>query len=286
MAQNFPTSPSNGDTFTVNGVVFVYNSTKGVWAKQGTTIPPLVTGHVLPDTSLTYDLGSADKKFRDLYLDGNTLNIGNQTIRADANGVIVTGRVAAGSLELGTGGSINAQLTTLDFTNTTVNFSGASISGLDDTVQDEVDFHLNKNNSGGTTIISDGEILSWNATSGLQGTGDYEWIAPTSTSSTVTLSQQGTLSITTGTARWYAPANITIPKITARLAGTATGSTVAVVKVDGVTEKTITIASGSSLQADTTGFTMTDGEYITIDLTSVGTTPGTGLTVQFIYSYT
>ena len=80
MAQNFPTSPSNGDTFTANGVVFVYNSTKGVWAKQGTTIPPLVTGHVLPDTTLSYDLGSSTNKFRDIYLSSGTIYLGDENL--------------------------------------------------------------------------------------------------------------------------------------------------------------------------------------------------------------
>ena len=41
-------------------------------------------GHILPDTTEIYDLGSATNKFRDLYLSGNTLNIGDQTISADA----------------------------------------------------------------------------------------------------------------------------------------------------------------------------------------------------------
>ena len=31
MAYNFPDNPSNGDTFTLNGVTYAYNSTKGVW---------------------------------------------------------------------------------------------------------------------------------------------------------------------------------------------------------------------------------------------------------------
>ena len=31
MAVTFPTSPSNGDTFTANGLSYVYNSTYGVW---------------------------------------------------------------------------------------------------------------------------------------------------------------------------------------------------------------------------------------------------------------
>jgi len=45
MAYNFPDSPSNGDTFTLNGVTYTYNSTKGVWKDTavGTPPPPSVT---------------------------------------------------------------------------------------------------------------------------------------------------------------------------------------------------------------------------------------------------
>ena len=31
MAINFPDSPSNGDTFTANGVVYTYNATQTLW---------------------------------------------------------------------------------------------------------------------------------------------------------------------------------------------------------------------------------------------------------------
>ena len=32
MAINFPNSPTNGDTHTVNGITFTYNSAKTAWA--------------------------------------------------------------------------------------------------------------------------------------------------------------------------------------------------------------------------------------------------------------
>ena len=87
MAVNFPTSPTNGQVFVVDGVNFVYSTANSYWQKQGTSIPPIVTGHILPDTTLTYDLGSANKKFRDLYLDSGTLHIGDQTIKSGTNGI-------------------------------------------------------------------------------------------------------------------------------------------------------------------------------------------------------
>jgi len=100
MAQNFPSSPSNGDTFTANGVVFVYNSTKGVWAKQGTTTPPVVSGHVLPDTTLTYDLGSADKKFRDIYLSSGTIYLGDENLSITDGQLTSSASIASPDLDV------------------------------------------------------------------------------------------------------------------------------------------------------------------------------------------
>ena len=88
MAVNFPDSPSNGDNFTANGIVYIYNSTKGVWAKQSTTAPPVVTGHVLPNANETYDLGSTTQRFRDIYLSGNTIYLGETALSVDENGVL------------------------------------------------------------------------------------------------------------------------------------------------------------------------------------------------------
>ena len=97
-AITFPTSPANGDTFLANGINYIWNSTKGTWSKQSTITPALVTGHILPDTTLTYDLGSATYKFRDLYMDGNTLYLGDETIKSGADGVEFTKmKVGSGS---------------------------------------------------------------------------------------------------------------------------------------------------------------------------------------------
>jgi len=87
MAVNFPDSPTNGQVHVVDGVNFVYNTSNTYWQKQGTSVPPVITGHVLPDTTLTYDLGSATHKFKDLYMDGNTLHLGDETIKSGADGI-------------------------------------------------------------------------------------------------------------------------------------------------------------------------------------------------------
>lgn len=42
--------------------------------------------HILPDTDVTYDLGSATYKWRDLYLSGNTIHLGDTQIKKDTDG--------------------------------------------------------------------------------------------------------------------------------------------------------------------------------------------------------
>ena len=44
-----------------------------------------VAAHLLPAANVTYDLGSADRAFRDLYISGNTIFIANNRISTDGN---------------------------------------------------------------------------------------------------------------------------------------------------------------------------------------------------------
>jgi hypothetical protein len=45
-------------------------------------------GHILPATDVTYDLGSDTKRFRDLYLSGNTINLGGSLISVAQDGTV------------------------------------------------------------------------------------------------------------------------------------------------------------------------------------------------------
>jgi hypothetical protein len=50
-----------------------------------------VYGHILPASNIVYDLGSSNQRFRDLYLSGNTINIGSNTISVNEQGQIDAG---------------------------------------------------------------------------------------------------------------------------------------------------------------------------------------------------
>jgi hypothetical protein len=112
MAVNFPDNPSNGDSFTSNGIVYVYTSTTTAWQKSYTSVPPVVTGHVLPDTNETYDLGSTTQRFRDLYLSGNSITIGDLVI-SDNNGVFEVTPSGGSAISFATQTDINTAISNL-----------------------------------------------------------------------------------------------------------------------------------------------------------------------------
>src|SRR6056300_1524233 len=61
-----------------------------------------VKGNIIPDTNIAYDIGSSTKRFRDLYLSGNTITIGNQTLSTTATGITSSGTLTANTIQLGT----------------------------------------------------------------------------------------------------------------------------------------------------------------------------------------
>jgi len=87
------------------GQILVWNGTAFVPGEQGTgesifgadstllvdatnssiNLDGTVKGHVVPDQNIAYDLGSASNRFRDLYLSGNTIDLGGATISSTAS---------------------------------------------------------------------------------------------------------------------------------------------------------------------------------------------------------
>jgi hypothetical protein len=101
----------------------------------------------------------------------------------------------------------------------------------------------------------------------------------------ITLSQQGELSVVTGTARWYAPFDLTITDIRPRL-GTAADANIGInIKVDGTNRKTTSITAGQTTKTvSNPTFNISQGSYLTVDITSVGSVAvGENLFIQFTY---
>ena len=103
----------------------------------------------------------------------------------------------------------------------------------------------------------------------------------------ITLNQPGELQLTSGTHRWYADANITVEKIVVRVDIAPEDGDVGVVlnKTGADTGLNLTIADGETKKTVTpTNLTLTEDDYFTVDVTSVGSTAkGSGLTVTIHY---
>ena len=57
----------------------------------------LVGSNLIPDANITYDLGNNTNRFNDLYLAGNSIYLGDQTITANANGISISGNMITGN---------------------------------------------------------------------------------------------------------------------------------------------------------------------------------------------
>ena len=95
-----PVSPAQGDIWirSTTGVQYIYfnDGTSSQWAdmEAQTSIASgadlsAVSSNILPAANVTYDLGSTTHRWRDIYLSGNTINLGGATIKTDpASGAI------------------------------------------------------------------------------------------------------------------------------------------------------------------------------------------------------
>lgn len=93
----------------------------------------LMTGHILPDTDATYDIGSATFKVRDLYLDNSTLYFGTSSLSVNAennemafNGSNLLSNDISGNAETARSATISTSTTA----SVSVNNAGASIEGV------------------------------------------------------------------------------------------------------------------------------------------------------------
>ena len=107
------------------------------------------------------------------------------------------------------------------------------------------------------------------------------------TESHTTLEQDGVLSVTTGAARWYAPRDIEITKIRPFVGTAPVGSSLNVrVNKNGTSIHTLSVSAGQSNSANTitTPIEINEGDYLTVDVTAVGSTTA-GSDLKLIIRY-
>ena len=97
--------------------------------------------------------------------------------------------------------------------------------------------------------------------------------------------KNGDLTVSTGTSRWYAPRNITVSKITARLGTAADSAIILEILKNNVLDQSINIAAGDLQSVSTSTIAMTESDYLQINVTAVGSSAkGSDLNIQFIYN--
>ena len=103
---------------------------------------------------------------------------------------------------------------------------------------------------------------------------------------TITLQQPGNLVTFVGTARWYAPLACNVTSITPRVRIAANAVISINLCKNNFAISNISISSNAtSGTADTTGYALAAGDYLTVNVLSVGSTltPGVDLYLQLIY---
>ena len=101
-----------------------------------------------------------------------------------------------------------------------------------------------------------------------------------------TFVQDGTLTVNTGTARWYSPRAVTITKIRKHVATAPVGAALNMtLKKNGSSIKTFSIAAGGSTNVtDNLNLSVAEGDYLTVDITQIGsTTAGSDLNIVISY---
>jgi len=138
------------------------------------------------------------------------------------------------------------------------------------------------NNDGDIAFALDTEVLYiWNTNQWIQAGSNTS----TQTNAYVQLVQAGTLEQTTGNTRWYAPADITITNVIARVGTAPVGADLVVdLNRNGTSNSIVTVSDGDSLSFNASSISASEGDYLTIDINSVGsTTAGSDLNVTIKY---
>jgi hypothetical protein len=99
-----------------------------------------VGGDIVPSTDFGSNLGSATKRFKDLFLSGDTITLGNETIKSDTGKIILSGSVEASTLTV----------TSLNATNVSGSFSG-SFSGA---------VNVKSTSDSGSQFLAEGDTMT------------------------------------------------------------------------------------------------------------------------------
>ena len=131
----------------------------------------IVKGDLLPESNLTYNLGSPTQRWNDLYIAGNTIDLNGSTITSDANGITLTNPLGGTFTVVGQGASNTASIVSGNSSivvdeNSNVNISVAGITNVvvisTDGLKVNGNANITKNLVVGETIDATGNITGAN----------------------------------------------------------------------------------------------------------------------------
>ena len=135
--------------------------------------------------------------------------------------------------------------------------------------------------------LASGQVLKWNGSAWSNAT-DLTSTATSGVSTStrsVFLYQDGSLTLKTGTIRWYATDPLIIYKIIGRLASSADSYVSVDTRLNGVTTSTLTILANTVKTEINVNISMVVDDYLNVDVSHIGSVsqPGVGLSVEYKY---
>ena len=105
-------------------------TTSGLTSTKDFAITGNITGNLIPSANVTYNLGNPTNAFKDLYLSGNSIYLGSQTISSDASGIsISSGNFSANNLSAANGITARTVISAAgNITGGNLNAAGLSLS--------------------------------------------------------------------------------------------------------------------------------------------------------------
>ena len=113
MPISFPLNPTIGQVYTYSGRSWTWDgrgwfpgvATGATGATGIQANLTAVASNIIPAANVTYDLGTSALRWRDLYLSGNSINLGGAVVTASNNSVVLPAGSFVGNVTIGSGGA-------------------------------------------------------------------------------------------------------------------------------------------------------------------------------------
>ena len=289
------------DGETPGGISISSSGIEGLSSNLDSTVGTLTVEegyHIIPEVDGVSDLGAPDRKWRDLYVSGGTIYIGDSAKIEEnaANGTLV---LPSGSMVKNEAHGTMEAIATVDPNaidwNTIVqgldlDLTYATTAYVDGKVREASikAANMTMSNNGISTLADLVDVgvtnpvhksaLKYNRAAG-------KWEAGPDEPRTVQLFQDGVIETTEGTVRWYAPGDITITSIVVRIGTVANVPITIDIKQDGNVEETIILPLAIAKLEEDVDISMDTDSYLTVDTTTLGNATGESLSLEFFYTF-